>query len=319
MSFKKAYDSSGIDKATEKKLNELDPKDSSSVKGVAGGSQIEAVPEYIQTQSEKVLDNRAKFQNSAIVFGRDRPRGVLSGYGGRGDTQAASIDIVAGYQGVNAVEKNEDGEKIYIDPDAFKDAARIYISQKTDVDENFALAAGSLGSPGLNDSQRIPKSAIALKADGVRIIAREGIKLVTGTDTKNSQGGKIFGFGGIDLIAGNNDSTLQPIVKGENLIDALNRIVNHMNKLSGIVDAFCTHQMAFNAAVTDHVHISPFQAQPTLPSIPVQFSGKATAIDLQSQVLRSLTLFKTNLANFQLSYLEKSGERYINSRFNNTN
>ena len=41
--------------------------------------------------------------------------------------------------------------------------------------------------------------------------------------------------------------------------------------------------------------------------------------DLQSQVLRSITNFKTNLANFQLSYLEQSGERYINSRFNNTN
>jgi hypothetical protein len=319
MSFKKAYDTKGVDKNLKEKLEKASSNNSIYLKGTGLQTQVEAVPGFIVAQCEKVIDNRSKFQNSAIVFGRDRPRSVLSGYGGRGDTQASSIDIVAGYQGVNAISSLDDGEKVYIDPDFFKDAARIYISQKTDIDENFALAPGSLGSPGLLDSQKTPKSAIGLKADQIRVVAREGIKLVTGTDTKNSQGGKVFSFGGIDLIAGNNDDDLQPIVKGENLVQALNRIVNHMNKLSGIVDAFCTHQKAFNAAVSDHVHISPFQAQPTLPSQPVQFSGKSTAINLQSQVLRSLSNFKTNFANFQLSYLEQAGERYINSRFNNTN
>ena len=171
-----------------------------------------------------------------------------------------------------------------------------------------------MGSPGRDSSDKIPKSAIALKADQVRLVAREGIKLVTGTDNKNSQGGKIFGFGGIDLIAGNNDEDLQPFVKGDNLVAGLNRIVHHINKLSGIVDAFCTHQKAFNAAVSDHVHISPFQAQPTFPSIPVQNAGKSVAVDLQSQVLRAITLFKTNLANFQLSYLEQSVFRGTNPK-----
>ena len=319
MSFKKAYDSVGLNKETEKKLKNLKPSKSSSVKGVAGGPQIEPVPSYVKADSEKIIDNRSQFQNSAIVFGRDRPRSLLSGYGGRGDTQSSAIDIVTGYQGPNVTEVTPTGEKLFIDPDFFKDAARIYISQKTDVDLNFSLAPGSLGSPGLNDSQKTPKSAIALKADGIRVIAREGIKLVTGTDNRNSQGGKVFAFGGIDLIAGNDDTTLQPIVKGDNLVDALNRIVSHVNKLSGIVDAFCTHQMAFNASVTDHVHVSPFKGQLTLPSQPVQFSGRSAAIDLQSQVLRSITNFKTNLANFELSYLKPSGQKYINSRFNNSN
>jgi hypothetical protein len=319
MSFKNAYDVKGLNEETKKKLEKTSSKNKAFLRGGGLSAQIEPVPGFILGDCEKVFDNRANYQNSAIVLGKDRPRSLLSGYGGRGDTQASSIDIVAGYQGVNAIETNGAGEKVYINPDFFKDAARIYISQKTDIDENFALAPGSLGSPGLDGADKIPKSGIALKADNVRVIAREGIKLVTGTDTKNSQGGKVFGYGGIDLIAGNNSEDLQPLAKGDNLVEALNRIVHHVNKLSGIVDAFCTHQKAFNAAVSDHVHISPFQAQPTLPSQPVQFAGKAAAIDLQSQVLRAITLFKTNLGNFELSYLKQSGEKYINSRFNNTN
>ncbi len=319
MSFKNAYDVKGVNKKTQEKLDKTSAKNKSYLTGGGLKTQVEPIPGFIIGDCEKVIDNRQKFQNSAIVFGKDRPRSLLSGYGGRGDTQASSIDIVVGYQSVKAIQTNAAGEQVFVDPDFFKDAARIYISQKTDVDENFALAAGSLGSPGRDSSDKIPKSAVALKADQVRLIGREGIKLVTGTDNNNSQGGKIFGFGGIDLIAGNNDEDLQPFVKGDNLVAGLNRIVHHINKLSGIVDAFCTHQKAFNAAVSDHVHISPFQAQPTFPSIPVQNAGKAVAVDLQSQVLRAITLFKTNLANFQLSYLEQSGERYINSRFNNTN
>ena len=104
MSFKKAYDTSGLNKETEKKIKDLKSKKSSAVKGVAGGAQVEPVPSYIKSDSEKIIDNRTHFQNSAIVFGRDRPRSLLSGYGGRGDTQAASIDIVAGYQGSNVTE-----------------------------------------------------------------------------------------------------------------------------------------------------------------------------------------------------------------------
>lgn len=319
MTFKKAHDTVGLNPKTQKSLDKMSPKDSAYVQGVGGGAQVEPVPKYIKADCEILIDNREKFQNSAIVFGRDRPQSLLSGYGGRGDTQSSMIDLVVGYQGPNAMEHDANGKRVFIDPSFFKDAARIYISQKTDVDLNFALAPGTLGSPGLESGEKVPKSAIAMKADGIRIIAREGIKLVTGTDTKNSQGGKIFGMGGIDIIAGNEVNSLQPLVKGDNLVDALNRIVHHMNKLSGIVDAFCTHQMYLNSVVADHYHISPFQAQPTLPSMPVSFAGKSCNLDLQSQVLKSITLFKTNLTNFQISYLEQPGEKYINSRFNNSN
>ena len=79
------------------------------------------------------------------------------------------------------------------------------MSQRTDIDNNFNLPGGSVG-------QSEAKSGIAIKADAVRIIGRDGRKLVTGTDTYDSQGVRIDIQQG-DLIAGINDEHLQPLVK----------------------------------------------------------------------------------------------------------
>jgi len=320
MSFKKANCEEGLPKEAQKAQKSLNKADKAQISGVNCGLARQTVLERIPGDCEYVIHNKDKYQNSAIVFGRDRPRGISAGYGGRGDTQADMIDIVVGLQGSSICQIADDPMGQFIDPDFAKDAARIYISQKTDVDKNFVLAPGSLGSPGLESATKSPRSAIALKADDIRIIGREGIKLVTGTDTKNSQGGKVLSVGGIDLIAGNENraGALQPLVLGNNMVDAMFRLVHHMNKLSGIVDAFCTHQKSFNEVLIGHTHIG-FQAQPTWPSLPVQAVGKSVAVDLQTQVLTAITLFKSNLGNFESSYLYPMGEKYINSRFNNSN
>ena len=77
--------------------------------------------------------------NSWIVLGRDRNASRMSGYGGKGDTQCASIDIVAGRMGSEVEAFDADGESLFINPSFKKDAARIYISQKTDIDKYFDL------------------------------------------------------------------------------------------------------------------------------------------------------------------------------------
>src|SRR5690606_205536 len=149
-----------------------------------------------------------------IVLGRDRPGSRITGYGGRGDTQAGSIDLVVGRGSWLAKSHNDDGEKMYAEPNFDFDAARIHVSQKTDIDKNFNLVPGNVG-----DSRT--RSGIGIKADGVRIIGREGIKLVTGVDRVNSQGGDIESVRGVDIIANNDDRDLQPLVKGNNLTEAL--------------------------------------------------------------------------------------------------
>ena len=185
------------------------------------------------------------------------------------------------------------------------------------VKKSSANLPPSLPNPDL--TKKSPRSAIALKADGLRFIAREGIKLITRTDGFNSQGGSIESIAGVDIIAGNDDSDLQPMVKGKNLLEAFRRVVAHIDDLNGIVDSLLAHQTTFNEQLANHFHFSPFWGLATTPSPAAANAGIKTGIDHFSQTKRSLSLQKANLANFRLTYLEQAGDKYINSRYNNSN
>jgi len=285
-------------------VDELPPDRSVFVRGIGGMCTTEAIPMYISNQRETVIGDNRKV-NAQVVLGIDRPSNRFSGYGGRGHTQCSSIDMVAGRMGPHP-------KHVYVDPNFTTDAARVYISQKTDVDANFKIKAGMVG-------EAPAKSAVALKADGIRLVARDGIKLVTGVDKKNSQGGDIVSISGIDLIAGNYDEDMQPLVKGNNLSMALERMVDHISQLNGIVDHLLTTQMNFNESLTHHFHYSPWYGNATTPSDAVVGKGIKTMIDFLQETKRSLVTNKTNLVNFKQTYLVSSGKKYINSRWNHSN
>lgn len=309
---KKSISPSGINTgnvAVQERLAKTETAQNIFAKGIGGDPLYEPVPQLIKTYSEKIIENG---NNASIVLGRDRPASRLSGYGGIGHTQAASIDIVVGRMGYQAKSFTAANKKVWVDPDFKNDAARIYISQKTDIDENFKLTSGRIGNSKT-------KSAIGLKADGIRIVGREGIKLITKGDTQNSQGGSIESISGIDLIAGNDDSDLQPMVKGNNLTEALKRLTLHVDKLNGIVDSLLMYQMTFNTALTNHFHFSPFFGLPTTPSPPVMAAGMKTMVDHLFQTKRSLMTHKINLGLFKQTYFSPAGGKYICSRFNNSN
>ena len=299
--YKKAVQ---ISPGQEKEIDELPIDRSVFIKGIGGKVIPEVIPMYISNERETILGNNKKV-NAQIVLGADRPANRFTGYSGAGHTQASSIDIVVGRM-------SSSPKHVYVDPNFTTDAARIYISQKTDVDKNFKLGAGQVG-------YGAAKSAVALKADGIRLVAREGIKLVTGLDAKNSQGGTNASVMGIDLIAGNNDLDMQPFVKGENLRQALTEICTQIDNLNGIVDHMLTTQMNFNEAITHHYHFSPFFGNPTLPSDLVAAKGMKCMIDFLQDTKRSIINNKQNLVNFRNTYLEQWGEAYINSRWNHTN
>lgn len=190
---------------------------------------IEPSPTYNSTEAEKVIQNN----NCFIILGRDRPRSEASGKGATANTHTACIDIIAGMNGVLAREVDNKGEPVLSNKSPELDSARIYISQRADIDssEYFNLARGSVG----NITNR---SAIAVKADSVRIIGREGIKLVTSTDTYNGASGMYIGdnIQGIDLIAGNDDSDLQPMVKGDTLAKVLEDLTDMLSYTHNQVD-----------------------------------------------------------------------------------
>jgi len=273
------------------------------------------VPKYISSPSDTIIKNR---YNSWIILGRDRHSTLASGFGATGDSHAASIDIVAGLMGSNAASNNVmTGEEVYCDPSMDDDAARIYISQKTNIDNNFKLVDGRVGN-----SEN--KSGIAIKADAIRIIGREGIKLITRGDVKNSQGSDILSTVGVDIIAGNIDDAsanadLQPIVKGTNLAAALRRLSLHVASLNGIVNTLLLIQNDYNIALMHHFHASPYFTAPTTPSEVAVIEGNEAMIKHLTETQESLKKNKDNIGAWQNIYLKPHGKRYINSRWNKVN
>ena len=223
---------------------------------------FEKQPEYARAECETVFPEEKSHNNARIIFGRDRHAGFASGYGGKGHTRAGAIDLVVGLQGWEPGDKyreakyNSKGELTRPESFGFADknfgsmnngqpgdAARIYITQRGDIDKYFDICDGEVGSS-------IAESAIGMKADSIRIMARKGIKIVTGKSPpgRTSLDGEINTTYGIDLIAGNRDfktglesvvqdvaeilapnkyrpQPLQPIPKGDNLKHFLDDVV----------------------------------------------------------------------------------------------
>lgn len=313
MSKRKAKNLEGLPQGLREKIND------NIYSGINLNEISEPVPFLNKGDSEDIIKNK---NNSWIVLGRDRPSNRASGYGGAGGTQCASIDIVAG-----RMSSSPDGpqQNTWVDPNFISDAARIYISQKTDIDENFNLVPGGVG---LSKA----KSGIGIKADAVRIIGREGIKLVTNTDKKNSQGGKIKSTFGIDLIAGNDDSKqaikgslfakrvdfLQPLVKGDNLIEALIEIADQVGDLASRFDQFAQAQVRYNSALAVHTHTVPPLPLIAVPSAELAPSFLTTNIQQFVNSISSGWSQRINLSNFKNNYLKQYGDRWICSRYNRT-
>lgn len=273
---------------------------------------IEALPTYIPAGCEKVYGGQ---NNHYIVFGRDRPRKRSSGYGGKGDHQASMIDIVVGRMAYDVQDRVE------VDNNFVKDAARIYISQKTDVDDNFNLSQGETKNGNiLGVPNSVAKSAIGMKADAIRIMSREGIKLVTRVDVKNSAGDDISSdIYGIDLVAGNNADMLQPIPLGDNLLGALTTLQKHVQKLNGILYGFMMIQNKFNKALTNHTHINNIAGKLTSTAPVASLVGKQTTVEISQTHIPSLKTNRTNIENFTKNYLSQNGSGYINSAYNKVN
>jgi len=297
-----SVDDSGLSEAT-RQVMDLDSNYTSgrSGAGIFGDSITEAIPNYIQSPCEKVTQHG----NSWIVLGRDRPASRASGYAGQGHTQASSIDIVVGR---GAPVPTSD---INVDPSFSNDAARIYISQKTDIDDNFRIVNGGMGNSHA-------KSGIGIKADAVRIIGTEGIKLVTRTSATNSKGGSVAPAG-IELIAVNDEEGLQAMVKGQNMVEALSALEERINELSAVVLNFLKAQASFNTSITAHTHVASGFGAPTTPSIELIPAGiNATLESAEAMVDNFKGRMNTNIL-WHNKYLNPMSSKYICSKYNKVN
>jgi hypothetical protein len=275
---------------------------------------------YDKAENEKVISK----ENAYIVFGTDRPSTKASGFGGQGAI-SDTIDIVVGRLASGRGGKGPCDE-VYTGNNFAADAARIYISRLTDLDTNFGVATDKLAEP-------FARSGIAIKADHVRIIGREGVKIVTGgmqgvtgyglKGETNSRGGRLSQGHKIDLLAGNNTGTrrvwgglfnpidkieyLQPITKGDNMVRCLEELSEVIdNLLAAILNLAIMTTMGFSS-IAVAASANPFTlniAPAPTPAITL-IGSWVTAPTYQTRVKKT---------NWETNYLNSNAHRYICSR-----
>ena len=238
-------------------------------KGVEGDKLIEPVPKPIYYAGDSFL---ASENNSGIICSRDEH------YRMRGHTRSGAVYIYAGRDVNNATPENDVDDSISVanskslkqqPNDLVRDAAYLYISQKSDVDSLIRVASKGtygkqiekLSAEGTQETRQ-GLSLVAMKADDIVLMSRvSGIRLITGTDLKNSRNAEQNSKFGIDLIAGNDDSDLQPLVKGKNLIEYLKGLEKGLDGIRSVLTDFINSQVKFNVAMGKHQHYDPYLIQ----------------------------------------------------------
>ena len=318
------------EKIEEKKKKGVD-------QGLGQKSLDEATPTFEQAQNEHVMSADS---NAFVIIGKDRPSILSSGYGGKGASCASRLDLIAG---LASSWRNKDGEygqpnsDTIVNPSFAIDAARIYISQKADIDAYMGLA------PGPRDESE-GRSAIGLKADVLRMHARTDIKLITGRGKFEGSGGdgERLSTGGVNevvgtisFIAGNYtephkltdfslfDPTnrtggssvrkLQQVPKGDNLMMALDEILGKLTELNTRVARNSKSIYKLNNSMVRHVHataVGPSSNPLDHYSVYPLVNNNAVADQ------KDKTIFTKDVEFMRINYLNPIfGGRYINSKF----
>ncbi len=320
----RTYEDTGMSPEKKKQMREV-PEPAANSSGQQNLPLTEPRPSYNTSACETIVEGD---NNTFIILGRDRPGGSDSGYGNGTNSHSGCIDIVAGLSANLARETSPSNPKrVFTNKSTTLDAARIYISQRADVDKYFYCPLGSVG-----DS--IGKSAIAIKADAVRIIGREGIKIWAGGDKYSSRGPRAS-TAGIDLIGGTGELSqrvylpnytgegLQPLVKGTNLVAIFEEIIDVIqelvdwhreNALIGVFDD-----------IADALHVHPVATVPPSTAPSSNAVAKATKAWRTFKLLNELKGVHERLSvekkfiELRTRFLNTNSKECILSSYNTTN
>ncbi len=290
------------------------------VSGINGAHTREIKTKYERATGEVVLDGHS---NCFIVLGRDRNAGTMSGRGGQGHTGAAAIDLIVGHLGPRPYESFF-GIKQNTGKDFKNDAARIYMSQKCNIDEYFEIPKIQTELAGIkfDIENSADKSAIGIKADNVRVIGRETVKIVTSHGGQNTLSGEAI-LGGIDIIAGYNllgldqSLDLQPMVKGNNLIMLLKQMVKLIESNLATVSDFMKKQKEINDILAKHTHQSGDAGMPTSDMLGVNIIIKN--YELLTTTLPGIIGNFIDQSSINADYFNAGHPLFINSSFNRVN
>lgn len=311
-------------------------KQSGVRQGIGHGQMDDVIPRFESAASEIINPHP---NNSLIILGRDRPTNLASGYGAKGTHQCGRIDLIAG---LASSYRHSDGkyfppnEDTVVNLSFASEASRLYISQKADIDDYMGLAEGA--------SRQIKGlSTIAMKSDTIRIHSRYDVKIVTGRgkfDNIGPEGERLSSGqdnqvpGTISFIAGNYSEEdtvtkfnilrpkrrgrrkkrkLQPIPKGDNLVELMKEVADKMNELVSMVDQNTAGISSLNNSMMSHVHLTA--VGPTSPSLTHgPFFGKIFRGVVHNK--KDKIKFLKNIELMKINYLNPNfGSDYINSKF----
>ena len=276
--------------------------------GYAGAPMEIPTPTLIESGIESIFpapqQGNADQSNAQIVVTRDRPASIFSGYAGIGHQRCSTIDIVAGRHSAKStttipVASDSDlslSEQLaMVDPSFEKDAARIYISEKTDIDFNFQIS--------------IPEGNLSRGEE------------------ETTRGGRLKGPVPIELVAENaNDKPydIQPFVKGKNMASALSELHEEVTKMNGLLEEFMLYQFNINQIVSKHRHNVGPKKEPTPPpalgSLPDEFKRLYDfSAKNMKKIRKKLDLQAQNLTRWEKVYLSPESYDWILSKYNGTN
>ena len=198
------------------------------------------------------------------------------------------------------------------------DAARIYLSQMSDVDKYFKISKTAKGMY----TNKPGTSAIILKADGLRMHARRDIKIIAGGDYErgahqiDSAGNILLEHPKIHIMVGNGKrgyTDAQPVPMGNNLIACIEAIYKTQQNIYEVVNLALETQKAFNTVVQHYIPVvAPGQ---TGPPGPVQMAmGK---IKLFMDIVNGMNVYFEkffNNPNDAAEFLNPFSKKYILSR-----
>tara|TARA_S200002703_G_scaffold84542_1_gene72922 strand:+ start:5495 stop:6445 length:951 start_codon:yes stop_codon:yes gene_type:complete len=278
--------------------------------GINGTPAFRELPAYNSIKSNKILNHN----NGFINICEDAPQGPGTGYSAFG-TPASSVDIVCGR--VTSIPEVSRNSKIFVNDNFLYDAARIYVSETTDLEDNFSMPQG-------DNIRQEAKSGIGAQADVIALKGKTGIKLTTGQyGERNSKGGKIRSGSGIELIAGTYTENLQPLVLGDNHVDSMIKIIKRINELTdAVIDLAQVHNNSI-LLLQSHSHplgVDPATGLPGAAPSPVLLGGLALNFtDNTVMGIMNGTVNKINLLFDDINYLSALGFSSVNSDLNRTN
>jgi hypothetical protein len=276
--------------------------------GIGSDEVIQSVPKIPKGKGEKHILH-TNF-NGGICFGSDRPSDRLSGYGGAAVKNSNTIDICVGRMGPSPRTVTKNNKELFAENNFSMDSARIYISQRTDIDHNFSIRTKTT-SPASNCA------AIGIKADSIRIIGRSDVRIISGVDYSDSKGltpGVDYSVPHrICLIGDNKDELLQPMVKGDSLKQFIDEFTKEIHSVLSMIQAFLNYQNQYNMLIANHTHIVGVPGKEGIFSFDGITEGSSIAAQQASDIASSIISTTANIQTIYQKYFEMPNDAVANT------